>query len=74
MWSGQDDRQFIGRVWRHPQKKPVIVYRPLAIEVNERNMSNIAYGKEEMHREFTESVPRVVGKQLHLSLDMDAYA
>ena len=52
MWSGQEDRQFIGRVWRHPQPKPVLVYRPLAMEVNEASLSNISFSKEEMHDAF----------------------
>ncbi|GJE99781.1 hypothetical protein PsYK624_160520 [Phanerochaete sordida] len=52
MWSGQEDRQFIGRVWRSPQTKPVLVYRPLAMEVNESSLSNIAFSKEEMHDDF----------------------
>ncbi|EKM49396.1 uncharacterized protein PHACADRAFT_201655 [Phanerochaete carnosa HHB-10118-sp] len=62
MWSGQDDRQFIGRVWRNPQVKPVLVYRPLAMETNEKNMSNIAFGKEEMHRAFI--TPTAIEKAL----------
>ncbi|EKM49018.1 uncharacterized protein PHACADRAFT_202111, partial [Phanerochaete carnosa HHB-10118-sp] len=52
MWSGQDDRQFIGRVWRSPQIKPIIIYRPLSMDLNEKNMSNIAFSKEEMHTQF----------------------
>ena len=35
MWSGQEDRQFIGRVWRHPQTKRVIAYRLMAMEMSE---------------------------------------
>ena len=65
MWSGQEDRQFIGRVWRSPQTKPVLVYRPFAMDVNEASMSNIAYGKEEMLAELispSKNVPDLIRK------------
>ena len=50
MWSGQEDRQFIGRVWRQPQTKRVIAYRLMAMEMSEKYLGSINANKEVMHK------------------------
>ena len=52
MWSHQDERQFIGRSHRFPQIKHVIVYRPFALQVNEKNLAFICWSKESLHASF----------------------
>jgi SNF2 family DNA or RNA helicase len=57
LWSAQDDRQLIGRLWRHPQHKIVHVYRLIADKTSDVFLNNISFDKAQMHDAFTGSTP-----------------
>jgi len=52
LWSALEDRQLIGRCWRQPQKKTVIVYRLIAMDTADSIISDIAFSKWKMHDAF----------------------
>lgn len=55
LWSAQEDDQLIGRVWRHPQTKNVIVYRIIAADTQDVFLNNISFAKAAIHEAFTNS-------------------
>jgi SNF2 family DNA or RNA helicase len=60
LWSAQEDNQLIGRIWRHPQKKDVHVYRLIADKTPDVFLNNISFDKAAIHNAFT-------GASTHLS-------
>ncbi|KAI0085377.1 P-loop containing nucleoside triphosphate hydrolase protein, partial [Irpex rosettiformis] len=52
LWSKQDELQLIGRVWRRPQPKQVIVYRLIALDSPDQFLNNLSWGKASMHESF----------------------
>ena len=46
--------QLIGRLWRRPQSKRVIVYRLLAQQSPDEFLTHLSYGKGAMHERFLE--------------------
>ena len=46
--------QLIGRLWRRPQAKRVLVYRLLAKNSPDEFLTNLSYGKGVMHERFLE--------------------
>jgi Helicase conserved C-terminal domain len=64
LWSAQDDRQLIGRLWRPPQLKTVHVYRLIANNTSDVFLNNISFDKAAMHLAFTNS-----GAQLSMSFN-----
>jgi hypothetical protein len=59
LWSAQDDHQLIGRVWRQPQKKTVLVYRLIANRTPDVFLNNISFDKGTMLDAFTNSLPKL---------------
>jgi SNF2 family DNA or RNA helicase len=55
LWSEQDDRQLRGRIYRHPQTKPVHIYRAIALRTADVFLNNISFSKGAMHEAFTGS-------------------
>ncbi|KAG2343746.1 hypothetical protein BDR05DRAFT_883628 [Suillus weaverae] len=53
LWSEQDDRQLRGRIYRHPQTKPVHIYRAIALRTADVFLNNISFSKGAMHEAFT---------------------
>jgi SNF2 family DNA or RNA helicase len=53
LWSAQEDRQLIGRLWRNGQDKIVIVYRVIALGTTDVLLNNIAFDKEAIMDAFT---------------------
>lgn len=53
LWSALDDRQLLGRIYRFPQPKRVIVYRLIAKKTSDVFLNNIAFDKAAMHEAFT---------------------
>ena len=45
LWSAMDEDQIIGRVWRHPQPKQVIIYRIIANHKHDVSMIAVARRK-----------------------------
>ena len=56
LWSAQDDRQLIGRIWRYPQQKQVHVYRLVADGTSDVFLNRISFSKGAMHDAFTNSL------------------
>lgn len=52
LWSEQDDRQLRGRIYRHPQNKPVHIYRAIALRTADVFLNNISFSKGAMHEAF----------------------
>ncbi len=44
--------QLIGRLWRKPQQKRVIIYRLIGLESPDEYLMNISWGKGAMHESF----------------------
>ncbi|KAJ7865882.1 P-loop containing nucleoside triphosphate hydrolase protein, partial [Mycena olivaceomarginata] len=57
LWSAQEDRQLIGRIWRQPQPKTVLVYRLIAKNTPDVFLNNISFDKLAMHEEFARATP-----------------
>ncbi|KAG2063373.1 hypothetical protein BDR04DRAFT_1038198 [Suillus decipiens] len=55
LWSEQDDRQLRGRIYRHPQTKPVHIYRAIALRTADVFLNNISFSKGAMQEAFTGS-------------------
>ena len=53
LWSHQDLTQLIGRVWRLPQKKDVIVYIPLLNDATDMFLSVLSFTKSQLLYAFT---------------------
>ncbi|KAI0091818.1 P-loop containing nucleoside triphosphate hydrolase protein, partial [Irpex rosettiformis] len=62
LWSKQDELQLIGRVWRRPQPKHVIVYRLIALGSPDQFLSDLSWGKGAMHNCFLEKSHPVLGE------------
>ena len=61
LWSAQEYEQLIGRVWRHGQKKEVIVYFVLALGTSDIFFRNVSLDKGLMHKVLT-SMPTQLRK------------
>ncbi|RDB30571.1 DNA repair and recombination protein RAD54 [Hypsizygus marmoreus] len=59
LWSAQEDRQLIGRIWRQPQGKQVIIYRLIAKKTADVFLNNISFDKSVMHNSFTGATPNM---------------
>ncbi|KAJ7934060.1 P-loop containing nucleoside triphosphate hydrolase protein [Mycena leptocephala] len=57
LWSAQEDRQLIGRIWRQPQPKTVLVYRLIAKNTPDVFLNNISFDKLAMHEAFARATP-----------------
>ncbi|KAI1787253.1 P-loop containing nucleoside triphosphate hydrolase protein [Ganoderma leucocontextum] len=55
MWSHQDLLQLIGRIWRHPQKKQVLVYQPCLEHTTDMFLSVLSFSKNALLAAFTKS-------------------
>ena len=53
MWSRQEDTQLIGRVWRLPQDKNVIVYRLMMKDSTDILLNVISFTKMQLLQAFT---------------------
>ncbi|KAF5379543.1 hypothetical protein D9615_006663 [Tricholomella constricta] len=74
LWSAQEDRQLIGRIWRTPQKKEVHVYRLIANGTPDVFLNHLSFDKSAMHEAFTGSEPsiqRLFGKHGPPDVDED---
>lgn len=49
LWSALEDEQLIGRAWRFPQTKTVVVYRIIAHETSDVVLNNMAFSKMFIH-------------------------
>jgi SNF2 family DNA or RNA helicase len=45
LWSVMSDQQLIGRVWRHPQRKHVHIYRLIAGNSPDIFLNNLSFSK-----------------------------
>ncbi|KAG2134716.1 P-loop containing nucleoside triphosphate hydrolase protein [Suillus cothurnatus] len=59
LWSEQDDRQLCGRIYRHPQTKPVHIYRAIALRTPDVFLNNISFSKGAMHEAFIGADPDI---------------
>ncbi|KAJ7924760.1 P-loop containing nucleoside triphosphate hydrolase protein, partial [Mycena leptocephala] len=57
LWSAQEDRQLIGRIWRQPQPKTVLVYQLMAKNTPDVSLNNISFDKLAMHEAFARATP-----------------
>lgn len=55
MWSHQELLQLIGRIWRHPQKKQVLVYQPCLEHATDMFLSVLSFSKNALLTAFTRS-------------------
>lgn len=55
MWSHQELLQLIGRIWRHPQKKQVLVYQPCLEHATDMFLSVLSFSKNALLAAFTKS-------------------
>ncbi|EED80799.1 predicted protein [Postia placenta Mad-698-R] len=72
LWSAQQDQQLIGRLWRDPQAKQVLVYRLIARNTSDVFLNNISFDKSIMHHAFmgsSMSLKRVFDPQLEIDVD-----
>lgn len=53
VFSQQDKRQLIGRIWRHPQERRCIIYDLIALETADVVLNHMARTKREMLDVFT---------------------
>ena len=51
-WSAQEDHQLIGRLWRWPQSKDVIVYRLIVLDTPDVFLNNLSFDKGAMLSQF----------------------
>lgn len=56
-WSGLDERQLIGRLYRYPQRKQVIVYHFITWDKADRKLHNLACDKIMIMDSFSMSGP-----------------
>ncbi|KAI0348718.1 hypothetical protein OH77DRAFT_1416039, partial [Trametes cingulata] len=61
LWSAQENEQLIGRVWRHPQKKRVIVYYLIAENTSDVFLNTISRDKGMMQNAFM-NIPTELSK------------
>ncbi|KAM5530103.1 hypothetical protein V8D89_016232 [Ganoderma adspersum] len=54
LWSHQDLTQLLGRVWRHPQEKQVIVYHPLLKDSTEMSLTVLSCSKQSLLMRFSD--------------------
>jgi hypothetical protein len=52
LFSNQEHRQVVGRVWRHPQQRQVIAYRLLAMKTADTILQEIADNKDFLLKAF----------------------
>lgn len=69
LWSGQEDRQLIGRLQRRGQLKQVIIYRLIAWGTPDVYLNNISFTKEKMMDAFMSASPSAMRKCLVLAVD-----
>ncbi|THU75620.1 hypothetical protein K435DRAFT_706785, partial [Dendrothele bispora CBS 962.96] len=71
-WSGQEERQIIGRAHRQPQRRTVKVIHILANDSTDILMSSMAKGKSAMFEAFIQKQDGQ-GKYYHLSVNAQSY-
>ncbi|KAK7682072.1 hypothetical protein QCA50_014658 [Cerrena zonata] len=59
-WSWQELGQMIGRLWRLPQKKEVIVYQLVALGTADVFLSDNSFGKGRMLEAFQKASPKLL--------------
>jgi superfamily II DNA or RNA helicase len=67
LFSNQEFRQIVGRVWRYPQQRQVIVYHLLALGAADTILQQIAGNKDKLLEAFVAS-SNVVAKSKPIKL------
>ncbi|EIW75348.1 hypothetical protein CONPUDRAFT_66102, partial [Coniophora puteana RWD-64-598 SS2] len=59
LWSGLEDEQLRGRIWRYPQSKHVVFYRLVALDTPDVFLNTISFNKARIHDAFTNADPAI---------------
>jgi len=54
-----EDQQLVGRIWRHPQVKPVQIYRLIGANTSDVFLNNISFDKGAIMAAFAMSSEKI---------------